>query len=163
MASLIKLCGPMKLILNFQVLWIGKTVSTIQQKIPMSWISQGLQFGQVFHVKGHLDLFFFHTTVTHDLYLNVLRDTVLPQLHRQHDNDDFFFHQDRAPPHHAITLCMLLDEQLPNRWIGRRGPVEWPPRSPDLTPMDFFIWSVVKDKFFSWKPLTVDDMIHCIR
>ena len=24
------------------------------------------------------------------------------------------------------------------RWIGHRGPVFWPPRSPDLTPTFFF-------------------------
>jgi len=74
-----------------------------------------------------------------------------------------FFQQDGAPPHHAVTVRKFLDEQLPNRWIGRRGPVEWPPRSPDITPMDFFFWGVVKDKVFSPKPRIVDDMIHCIR
>ena len=93
----------------------------------------------------------------------MLRDTVLPQLQRQHDNDDFFFQQDGAPPRYAVTVRKLLDEQLPSRWIGRRGPVEWPPQSPDLTPMDFFFWGVVKDKPFSRKPRTVDDMIRCIR
>lgn len=113
--------------------------------------------------KGVLGPIFFHTTVTHDLYLNMLRSTVLPQLQRQHDNDDFFFQQDEALPHCAVTVREFLDEQLPNRWIGRRGPVEWPPRSPDLTPMDFFFWGVVKDKVFSRKPRTVDDMIRCIR
>jgi len=41
--------------------------------------------------------------------------------------------------------------------------VEWPPRSPDLTPMDSFFWDVVKDEVFSRKPRYVDDMIHCIR
>jgi hypothetical protein len=41
--------------------------------------------------------------------------------------------------------------------------VEWPPRSPDLTPMDFFFWGVVKDKVFSRKLCTVDDKIRCIR
>ncbi|CAD0200597.1 unnamed protein product [Chrysodeixis includens] len=30
------------------------------------------------------------------------------------------------------------------QWIGRFGPVRWPPRSPDLTPMDFFLWGFVK-------------------
>jgi hypothetical protein len=24
--------------------------------------------------------------------------------------------------------------------VGRRGPVPWPPQSPDLTPLDFFLW-----------------------
>jgi hypothetical protein len=51
-----------------------------------------------------LGLIFLHTTVTHDLYPNTLKDTVLPQLQRQHDNDDFFFQQDRAPPHYAVTV-----------------------------------------------------------
>ena len=84
--------------------------------------------------KGVLESIFFHTAVTHDLYLNMLRDNVLPQLQRQHDND--FFQQDGAPPHYAIIVHKFLDEQLPSRWIGQRGPVEWPPRSPDLIPMD---------------------------
>ena len=33
-----------------------------------------------------------------------------------------------------------LDRQFPGQWIGRRGPVEWPPRSPDLIPLDFYLW-----------------------
>ena len=92
----------------------------------------------------------------------MLRDTVLPQLQRQHDIDDFF-QQDGAPPHYAVTVRKFLYEQLPSRWIGQRGPVEWPPRSSDLTPVDFFSWDVVKNKVFSRKPLTVDDTIRCIR
>ena len=69
--------------------------------------------------KGVLRPFFFNTNVTHDLYLNMLRDTVLPQSQRQHGNDDVFFQQDGAPPYYIMTVCKFLDEQLPNRWIGR--------------------------------------------
>jgi hypothetical protein len=61
---------------------------------------------------------FFHTIVTHDLYFNMLRDTVLPQLQRQHDNDDFFFQRDGAPPHYGVRVRKFHDEQLPSRWIG---------------------------------------------
>jgi len=42
-----------------------------------------------------------------------------------------------------------LDATFPNRWIGRDGPTPWPPRSPDITPLDFFLWRNVKDKVFS--------------
>ena len=31
--------------------------------------------------------------------------------------------------------------------IGPDGPICWPPRSPDLTPLDF--WGYVKDRVFS--------------
>jgi hypothetical protein len=33
-------------------------------------------------------------------------------------------------------------------WIGRGGPKSWPPRSPDLTPLDFSVWRYVKDKIY---------------
>jgi len=42
-----------------------------------------------------------------------------------------------------------LDANFPNRWIGKDGPIPWPPRSPDIIPLDFFLWGYVKDKVFS--------------
>jgi len=42
-----------------------------------------------------------------------------------------------------------LGATFPNRWIGRDGPTPWPPRSPDITSLDFFIQGYVKDKVFS--------------
>jgi len=42
-----------------------------------------------------------------------------------------------------------LDATFPNMWIGRDGPTPWPPRSPDITPLDFFLWGYVRDKVFS--------------
>jgi hypothetical protein len=42
---------------------------------------------------------------------------------------------------------------LPNRWIVKAGAADeewmkWPPRSPDLTPCDFFLWGYVKEQVF---------------
>ena len=48
-----------------------------------------------------------------------------------------------------ICNIWFLDATFPNRWIGRDGPTPWPPRSPDITPLDFFLWRNVKDKVFS--------------
>jgi len=42
-----------------------------------------------------------------------------------------------------------LDAKFPNRWIGRDGPTPWPPRSPDITTLYYFLWGYVKDKVFS--------------
>jgi hypothetical protein len=36
-----------------------------------------------------------------------------------------------------IRAREFVDQQFPGHWIGRRVPVEWPERSPDLTPLDF--------------------------
>jgi hypothetical protein len=46
-----------------------------------------------------------------------------------------------------------LNAHLPRRWIGRAGANDvmwcrWPPKSPDLTTCDFFLWGYIKDKVF---------------
>ena len=49
------------------------------------------------------------------------------------------FMQDGAPPHFSCFVTDVLNERLPDAWIGRGGPIPWPPRSPDLSPLDFFL------------------------
>lgn len=38
-----------------------------------------------------------------------------------------------------------LSRKFGGQWIGRGGSVSWPPRSPDLSPIDFFIWGAMKN------------------
>ncbi|KAJ4439818.1 hypothetical protein ANN_07946 [Periplaneta americana] len=42
-----------------------------------------------------------------------------------------------------------LDRRFPDRWIGRGGPVAWPSRSPDLNPLDFYLWGHLKSLVYS--------------
>jgi hypothetical protein len=42
--------------------------------------------------------------------------------------------QDCAPPHHGRYVRTFLNATFPV-WIWRRGTVEWPPSSPNLTPV----------------------------
>ena len=39
----------------------------------------------------------------------------------------------------------------------------WPPRSPDLTPPDFFLWGFLKSKVYSTLPETLDELEERIR
>ena len=48
------------------------------------------------------------------------------------------FKQDGAPPHFSCFVTDVLNERFPDAWIGRDGPIPWPSRSPDLSPVDFF-------------------------
>ena len=72
--------------------------------------------------------------------------------------EEIYFQQDGAPPHYHRDVRAYLKATFPNRWIGRRGSVEFPARSPDLTPMDFFLWGYLKDKAYGSKPATVDEL-----
>jgi hypothetical protein len=54
-----------------------------------------------------------------------------------------WFQHDGARAHYGEDVRQWLNATYPGRWIGRGGPIAWPPRSSDLTPMDFFF-------FFLW-------------
>jgi hypothetical protein len=51
-----------------------------------------------------------------------------------------------------------LDRTFPSRWIGRGGPIQWPPHSPDLTPCDFWSWGMVKESVYSRKVRNINEL-----
>ncbi|KAJ8938990.1 hypothetical protein NQ318_015555 [Aromia moschata] len=63
-------------------------------------------------------------------------------------------------PQLPVNVRQYLHTVFPNRWIGRRGSIKWPTRSPpDLTPLDFFLWYIFKsifDKAAQPHPLKAD-------
>jgi len=109
--------------------------------------------------------YFFEETVRSNSYCNLLQNH-LPALLENvslHIRRKMWFQQDGAPPHFANTTKQLLYEKFGDKWIGRGGPVEWPPRSPDLTPLDFFLWGYVKEKVMFEPPTTKENMKQRIR
>ncbi|EFN75309.1 hypothetical protein EAI_05234, partial [Harpegnathos saltator] len=74
-----------------------------------------------------------------------------------------WFQQDGVGPHFAVRVRKFLNCSFPNQWISRRGSIEWPARSPDLSiewlarspdlsPLDFFFWGQIKSKVYATKP-----------
>ncbi|GFT58072.1 uncharacterized protein TNCV_722541 [Trichonephila clavipes] len=57
----------------------------------------------------------------------------------------------------------LLKDTFGDRLISRFGPVNWPPRSCDLTPLDYFLWGYVKSLVYADKPQTLDHLEDNIR
>ena len=106
-------------------------------------------------VIGHV---FFDGTVNGENYLEMLRNFLLPALQARNDFAELYFQQDGAPPHYSLAVRAFLNQEFPQRWIGRRGSIEWPPRSPDLTPMDFFLWGVLKEQVYSRNPKTIPEL-----
>lgn len=85
-------------------------------------------------------------------YLRFLQE-ILPELLEDLPLNlrlNMFFMHDGAPPHFARAVREYLNEQFAGRWIGRgqEAPIQWPPRSPDLNPCDFFIWGALKTKVY---------------
>jgi hypothetical protein len=93
--------------------------------------------------------FFAKSTVTKETYLDMLQQFVVPQV--EDLQPTVIFQQDGAPSLWGRIVRDYLDATFPNRWLGRDGPLAWPPRSPDITPLDFFLWGYVKDKVYATK------------
>lgn len=72
--------------------------------------------------------------------------------------NNWFMH-DGAPPHFSREVRGSLDQQYPDRWIGRGGPRHWPARSPDLNPLDFFIWGHVKNVIYR-EPVNTEEELR---
>ena len=60
--------------------------------------------------------------------------------------------------HFRIIARQYLNDHFPGKWIGRNGSVEWPPRSPDLNPIDFYHWGHVKSEVYSTPVTNVDEL-----
>ncbi|GFW10552.1 DUF4817 domain-containing protein [Trichonephila clavipes] len=71
--------------------------------------------------------------------------------------------QDGTTCHTARATIDLLKDTFGDCLISRFGPVNWPPRSCDLTPLDYFLWSYVKSLVYADKPQTLDHLEDNIR
>lgn len=100
--------------------------------------------------------FIFNGNLNGPQYLEMLQHNIVPAIHTI--RGDCFFQQDGAPPHYDINVRAFLNQTFPERWIGRRGAVEWPARSPDLTPLDFFFWGFLKTKVYETRPQNLDEL-----
>ncbi|GFY03701.1 transposase [Trichonephila clavipes] len=89
--------------------------------------------------------------VNGDRYRAMITNFFIPELHN-HDVQELWFQQDGTTCHTARATIDLLKYTLGDRLISRFGPVNWPPRSCDLTPLDYFLWGYVKSLVYADKP-----------
>ena len=108
---------------------------------------------------GLIGPFEFIENVTADSYLRMLKAEVWPKVRYKR----LYFQQDGAPAHYGIDVRCWLDEKFKKKWIGRRGPIEWPARSPDLTVPDFFLWGYLRERVYRRSSSTIDELLNRIR
>lgn len=104
--------------------------------------------------------FFYNENLNSERYLHLLQTDVadalmeLPLVVLQ----NMFFQQDGAPAHNARIITNYLDNEYPAHWIGNKGPIRWPARSPDITPLDFFMWGHLKNQVYTRQYQTVEEL-----
>jgi len=142
--------------------------------------SVGLTVWAAISSQGIIGPFFFHSpppngihpyfkpcTVNGPNYLEMMQTFFYPKFRDLPDSEDHLIMQDGAPPHYARNVRTWLNGNLPDQWIGRANSTDqckvvWPPRSPDLTPCDYFLWGFIKHHTYAQNPTTLYELQNAI-
>lgn len=108
---------------------------------------------------------FFYQNLNSQRYLELLNNNIQPLVENEvpaRERANLIWQQDGAPYHRSQEITNYLNAQY-REWIGENGNYAWPPRSPDLTPLDFSLWGTVKDLVYKHKPSTAQELERRIR
>ncbi|UYV60740.1 hypothetical protein LAZ67_1002080 [Cordylochernes scorpioides] len=95
-------------------------------------------------------------SVTGERYVQLLREKVIPILQDRQALSEITFMQDGGPPHISRGAKQLLKDTFgEDRVISRHFIHQWPSRSPDLTPCDFWLWGYIKSRVYRCRPTTL--------
>ncbi|CAH2000696.1 unnamed protein product [Acanthoscelides obtectus] len=108
---------------------------------------------------------FYEGTLTGERYVefmpeiltNILDELDLISRHHLH------FQQDGAPAHNSRGTYHFLSTTFNDQWIGTNGPIQWPPRSPDLDPLDYFLWGYLKNQIYKRRYDNLDALKTAVR
>lgn len=105
--------------------------------------------------------FFFEHNLNAAHFLNFLENEFFDAIEDLPLNErlDMHVQLDGAPIHAARPVVEWLNRKFPNKWIGRHSPlIRWPPRSPDITPLDFYLWGKIKNKVYAHRPNNLNEL-----
>lgn len=102
-------------------------------------------------IVASVEPFFFECHVTSEIYLKMLEDNIITQLQEHSAFQTTIWHQDGAPRRYGKIV----------RWIGRRGTIEWSPRSSNLTLCDFSLWGIIKDRLMTTSNYVKQSAVLC--
>ncbi|GBM49759.1 hypothetical protein AVEN_60492-1 [Araneus ventricosus] len=76
------------------------------------------------------------------------------------DLRNVWFQHNGAPPLKVSNVQQYIRDTFQQQVIGYGGCVEWPPRSPDLNPLDFFLWGYIKQRVYATPPSTLQQELR---
>jgi len=86
---------------------------------------------------------FLPATVTGTSYLEMLQN-IMSCINDLSSDEECYFQHDGATPHYHTHVRNFLIACFPGRWKGRKGSVDYPHRSPNLMPLDFYLGDDLK-------------------
>lgn len=120
--------------------WLCESVTNVPIVMKTKFTATVMVLGVVSNEGDIMDPYFFSQglKINADVYLEVLRDVVVPWMKKVANGRHFIYQQDGAPAHNAKKVQDFLRANVPQFWPKDM----WPPSSPDINPLDYYVWSV---------------------
>ncbi len=105
--------------------------------------------------RGVVGPYFFTATVNTTRYIEMLEQFFIPTLKWKRKCGRTIFQQDSSKAHTSDASLALLCKVFHSRLISNHANFKWPPRSPDLTCCDYFLWGFLNLHVYCNKPRTL--------
>ena len=122
--------------------WLARSPFLVPKIMRAKYPSHVMVFGVVSNEGDVMPPHFYEIglRLNADRYIDMLRTVAIPWMKRVARGRPFLFQQDGAPCHTAAKTVRFFQES----GINLLKPQFWPPNSPDLNPLDYFVWGVVE-------------------
>ncbi len=98
--------------------------------------------------------------LTGEKCLQMLQAQISEQLDALQLPGKLWYQHEGCPVHNYGPALQFLHEAFPGQVIGTNEPLAWPVHSPDLTPLDYFLWGHIASSIYSNTPFLSLDALH---
>uniref|UniRef100_A0A914CN24 DUF4817 domain-containing protein n=1 Tax=Acrobeloides nanus TaxID=290746 RepID=A0A914CN24_9BILA len=93
--------------------------------------------------------YFFDGELSHESYKETLENFVHELRKVTSSLEHPIFIHDDSKAHLSADVTAYLEQQFPHHWIGTGSTyAAWPHHSPDLSPINFFLWGYIKGRVY---------------
>ena len=105
-----------------------------------------------------LPIHWFEGSVNGESYIKMLEDKVWPSVKHSASRKGYWFMQDCATAHTTNAVLSYLKDKLQGRVVSHKTDFPWPPKSPDLNPLDFYFWGVAEKEVCDKRPKSLNQL-----
>ena len=122
--------------------WLAYSPKDIPRVMQTKFSKTAIVFGWVICEGDEMPTHFFREglRLNSNTYVELLIIVVMPWIIRVANGRPYVWQQDSAPCHNSGKSNKLLSANF----CYYTSPNDWPPNSPDLKPMDYYVWDAVE-------------------
>ena len=100
--------------------------------------------------------------INQHLYLDMPQTVLWPRVRAVATRQRLWFQQDGATCHTTLLVREWLSDKFGDRIISRFAARPWPSRSPCLSPLDYWFWSVCLSELRRSPPTSLDESMDIV-